>query len=1096
MKRLLAISVFLSILLSSFSQDWIYSTVQKGDNIEPRYSALDKQSNSIVLSIFQNSIYQPSLTSYGSHDIAISKYDPLGNTLWTKQIGSTNTESGGGIAVDDENNIYVLGNYSGLCKFTSTLSLTNHGDYDIFLAKYKPTGDLIWAKPLSSSVNAQVSNNMRFANGKLIICGYYKDNITIGTDISKAITLNGNTNYYHFVSLIDTTGNPQWANSYKGNDDASRFFDIAVSNDNFYICGFYKNTLYFDCDTLTNLPTNKFGAFVFKLNSTGNCQWIRKVNGTGNEVYRSLCVDNYENIYLVGAFWGTNTIRIDSTSTLYSNQFINSTSYNLIIAKYNSDGILQWKAAKGNGSLNYPYSLSFRNNVLYGSGYYSGQLIFGNDTLVSSSTNNQDPFLFVYSHSGKEFGGISMKGSGNYYDAIYNLNTDIDSKVYAFGYYRSQNFQIGSQLFTSTNTNLSDQFFAVYKHPLIALVKDQKDPGCYGWNDGVLEVEPYFGKPPYTYVWSHNALLNQSRLTDLAAGTYIITITDALGEQTTVSKTLSQPGPVGFSAIITSVQCNGDSTGAADVTVLNASGTPTFDWSTGATTEDETNLKAGTYTLTVTDSIGCTAFGVITVDEPDPMGLVVTKDAANLCYGDSIASLTANPSGGMGLFSYQWNDALYQTDQTATGLGQGSYAVLVTDANGCTLSDTTVITQPDSISLDIVTTDPTCAGLSNGSAIPTVSGGTPQYDYAWSNGVFERFNTDIPAGDYTLTITDGNNCLKTASVTLGEPAALVLDAITPQDASCFGYEDGSLEISASGGTGTLQYSIDGTDKFMSPLFDSLAAGTYTIRVTDSLDCAAETTAEITQPEGMALTVSQFETIACHGAATASATVSVTGATGAVSYLWDDPEAQTADTALNLGAGDYSVQATDASGCKVTGGITVSEPEILTIDTTEVVQIDETHPAGSVTLEASGGTGPFTFVITPDSTSAATGVFTELAAGDYAFFATDVNGCTSEDFAVTITEGEVPVSGLQFYDAFSPNGDGKNDVWHIRNIEQYPDCVVKIFNSWGTPVFSSKGYGTPWDGKSGGKELPSGTYYYLVDPGDGSPSRTGPVSLVK
>jgi gliding motility-associated-like protein len=1096
MKRLLSVFVIIFFIHNVYSQKWIYSSVIKGDNISPSQSILDNQDNFIILSTFQSSIYSIGYNSLGSSDIAIFKIDATGNLLWSKQIGSTGNDGVGGVAVDNDNNIYVLGNYAGLCQFTPSQLLSNNGDLDIFIAKYDPSGNLIWAKALASTQNIQAINNVKYDNGRLIICGYFKQNITLGVNPANSITLDGNSYNSGFISLIDTVGNPIWAKRVLGNHDASKLIGIGICNDGYIFGGHFTNSMYFDIDTLLSQTENLADAFLYKTSKIGDGIWIRKLSGIGTDNLRSVSIDDANYIYAIGNF-NAAEILVDSSNSSAIIHKGNSANYNIFVCKYDYSGVLQWIKSYGNGYNIYASDIFSRNNTVFTTGYFINRLIFLNDTINTSSNTNGDPYLAAFTDNGLPLSAISIKGIGNYYDSGNKVVINSDSKAYITGYYNSQSIYIGQQNYTSSNINKPDQFFAVYKHPLMPIVKEQKDPGCYGGNDGVLELETYFGKPPYSYSWSHNRALNTSRLTNLAAGTYDITITDANGEDTTVTKTLTQPAPVGFSAIITSVQCYGDSTGAADVTVLNASGTPTFDWSTGATTEDETDLKAGTYTLTVTDSIGCTAFGVITVDEPDPMGLVVTKDAANLCYGDSIASLTANPSGGMGLFSYQWNDALYQTDQTATGLGQGSYAVLVTDANGCTLSDTTVITQPDSISLDIVTTDPTCAGLSNGSAIPTVSGGTPQYDYAWSNGVFERFNTDIPAGDFTLTVTDGNNCIKTALVTLGEPAALVLDAITPQDASCFGYEDGSLEISASGGTGTLQYSIDGTNEFMSPLFDSLAAGTYTIRVTDSLDCAAETTADVGQPEGMALTLSLAGDISCHGDSTASIAAAVTGGAGTLTYFWDDATAQTGDTAINLAAGDYSLQVTDSSGCMVTAGLAVTEPESIAFDTTAVVQISETNPTGAVSLEASGGTGSFTFMMLPDSTSDATGIFDELAAGDYTFFATDVNGCTSVQLAVTITDWETPPeTGLQFYDAFSPNGDGKNDVWHIRNIEQYPDCVVKIFNSWGTPVFSSKGYGTPWDGKSGGKELPSGTYYYLVDPGDGSPSRTGPVSLVK
>jgi gliding motility-associated-like protein len=159
----------------------------------------------------------------------------------------------------------------------------------------------------------------------------------------------------------------------------------------------------------------------------------------------------------------------------------------------------------------------------------------------------------------------------------------------------------------------------------------------------------------------------------------------------------------------------------------------------------------------------------------------------------------------------------------------------------------------------------------------------------------------------------------------------------------------------------------------------------------------------------------------------------------------------------------------------------------------VVRGNTDNPLGSISLENTGGISPVNFVIIPDSSSNTSGVFNDLDAQNYRLFAMDANSCKSNELLVTLPE---PETNMVVYDAFSPNGDGKNDVWHIPGIGNYPNCSVKIFNVWGVDVFTSKGYGTPWDGKYKGNDLPSGTYYYVIDPGDGSGELTGPVSLVK
>jgi gliding motility-associated-like protein len=174
-------------------------------------------------------------------------------------------------------------------------------------------------------------------------------------------------------------------------------------------------------------------------------------------------------------------------------------------------------------------------------------------------------------------------------------------------------------------------------------------------------------------------------------------------------------------------------------------------------------------------------------------------------------------------------------------------------------------------------------------------------------------------------------------------------------------------------------------------------------------------------------------------------------------------------------------------------VTIGPTEPFTVDTTEVIQVTASNQLGSISLENTGGVSPVSFVIVPDSSSSSSGVFNNLPADIYRLFAYDSRLCRSNDLIISLSETN---TSLLIYDAFSPNGDGLDDVWNIVNIENYPSCKVKIFNTWGVPVFSSTGYRVPWDGRHNGNELPSGTYYYVIDPGDGSGILTGPVSLVK
>jgi gliding motility-associated-like protein len=169
------------------------------------------------------------------------------------------------------------------------------------------------------------------------------------------------------------------------------------------------------------------------------------------------------------------------------------------------------------------------------------------------------------------------------------------------------------------------------------------------------------------------------------------------------------------------------------------------------------------------------------------------------------------------------------------------------------------------------------------------------------------------------------------------------------------------------------------------------------------------------------------------------------------------------------------------------------------DTVKIVSADATdltcsgRDDGSIAITAAGGTGTYTYSADGGDHFVTTSSVSSLAEGDYIVVVKDGNNCLSEEFPITLNKSET--CAMVIYDGFSPNGDEFNPVWNIGNVESFPNIVVKVFNVWGKMVFSSTGYASPWDGKYEGKDLPSGTYYYVIDPGDGSGNLTGAVNIV-
>lgn len=352
------------------------------------------------------------------------------------------------------------------------------------------------------------------------------------------------------------------------------------------------------------------------------------------------------------------------------------------------------------------------------------------------------------------------------------------------------------------------------------------------------------GTAPFTFAWSNGG--TGATITGLAAGTYTGTVTDAAQCSFSYSATVTSPAAVTASGTTTNASCFGSTTGAVNLTAGGGTGTLLYQWNNSATTEDISNLAAGTYTVTVRDVNSCTATATFTITEPTALSLGSVPTSANTTCNATCDGSISNVviTGGTAPYTYIWNNGA--TTANLTGLCAGDYFGTVTDANGCTFNTPTpiTITSPAALGLGGFPnkTDVTCNGLCNGTITNLlVVGGTTPYAYAWSNGAFTADVTGLCAGTYTGTITDANGCTYTPPVGLAinEPAALAITA-TVVDATTFGGTDGSVTPAVTGGTGP--YTVTGGGA-------NLAAGTYTVNVTDANGCTGTADFVVSQPNG-------------------------------------------------------------------------------------------------------------------------------------------------------------------------------------------------------------------------------------------------------
>ncbi len=286
---------------------------------------------------------------------------------------------------------------------------------------------------------------------------------------------------------------------------------------------------------------------------------------------------------------------------------------------------------------------------------------------------------------------------------------------------------------------------------------------------------------------------------------------------------------------VTPVSCSGGSNGAIQVTAANVTGTASYLWSNGATTEDLSGLPSGTYTVTVTYTAGCT--GILTVTVPQPEVLTVSAAVQQvLCKNASTGSITVTVSGGTPPYSYTWNNGSHAQNRTA--LSAKTYTVTVTDQNQCQVTSSWTVTQPAaSLQVNKTKTNVRCPGSSTGKCTAAPYGGTAPYTYSWNTIPVKTTSSisGLAAGIYTCTVTDSHGCTKTALFEITQPAAIAVSHLK-NNVSVPGGNDGSVTVTVSGGTAPYTYSWSTVPVNTTSSITGLTAGVYYLKITDSKGC--------------------------------------------------------------------------------------------------------------------------------------------------------------------------------------------------------------------------------------------------------------------
>ena len=710
---------------------------------------------------------------------------------------------------------------------------------------------------------------------------------------------------------------------------------------------------------------------------------------------------------------------------------------------------------------------------------------------------------------------------------------------------------------------------------------------CNGGSDGFIDITISGGttnnSSSYTVQWikenDSNFSANSEEISNLSSGTYTVTITDSNDCSVSDTFTISEPDELTSSGSITNIDCNGNENGAIDLSVDGGTANYIYAWtktgddSYSATTQDLTDLSAGTYNVTITDANDCTTTNSFTIIEPVELIIADAGLSTEIaCFGDNGLIRVNITQATVASYTY----ALYQGDsvvQTTTisdlnytfSAPAGTYEVRVTDANGCASSFTTELTQAEEeLLIDIEKTDLNCYNSNNGTITVTTTGGVAPYTFSWSDSGTGSFRDGLTIGTYTVTITDSIGCVKVRTVEIENGDLFNIDpVVTP--ISCFGADDGSIELNLEGGVSPISF-IWSDDSNAGQSRNNLPPGDYSVLIQDASGCEIQRDFTIIEPEEISIAAVVTNATDCDNPASGSIDLQISGGNSPYIFQWSNGAATEDISALI--AQTYSVTVTDSKGCISEKEFTITRPDDLEIDlATNIYAVCESREVfQNNTLSISGGVAPY---IIQWSGGEVTGNNNEIMDtkidGSYQVTVTDALGCSeSISFDVSTPEIGFPdftydsfylsnydalstkdpidftnlstedffsvywdfgdgnyseeVDAQHTYDkkgtyqvtltvefilgcsysitktiyigdsfeivipnAFTPNNDGYND--NFRAVYYgFKYLKMQIFDTWGTLIYSEESRTDEligWNGRIGSKDGENGNYFYQV-----------------
>jgi hypothetical protein len=971
-------------------------------------------------------------TSPYNYDSYIAHYQTSdGSFLGAKRVfWGTNNQRLQDMTLDNFNDyLVVVGQFTNQLIYNNGVQDTTInplGTKDFIIARFDLSGgfDNLQFHDLKRFYSDQASTSLKQVNMSVIGSnhnGYFISGDLYGTLTflpTKSITGTSATKADALVFKVDNNLAYEWAR--RGGGTAYDHVNSSGSDNsgNVYLAGKFEgqNGTFDSTDTYQSRILKSKGLmdfYIAKYNREGRLLWLYQVGYAGNDDAFGMAIQgNYLQVAgNVSDEGNTNTgfIKLDLAGN-YINQ-----------GEMHGDGE---DVGKGVTFDSHGFTVI--------TGYFnSGTLYFGPrtdpDTILVNTSGTYDAFLGKYQYPltivQEEVRDVSCNG-GN--DGYIRLRAEFGAGCYTWSWEHETNptpvadsLVAGTYIVTLTDCegDTAKATIHITEPTKISISRTITNVSCFNGSSGAINISPSGGTPgtppTYAYFWSGGSGLNPTAedQTGLSAGSFTVRVTDDNGCWLDSTFNVTQPTRL----IIDNLRkwdvhpCS-SSNGSAKVYV--SGGTPNYGylWSNNKTTDSIGSLSRGDYSVKVTDANSCSVTSqIITIIDSCEVNLIIDNVNNVSCHDGSDASIILSTFGGQRPYTYSGIAELGLNDSIAENLIAGNYKIVVTDNLGDKDTVDVSITQPSQIFVTVQLTDVICFGESTGKINITVSGGTPPYQHRWSTGATTEDLTNIPFGNYSDTITDANGCVLIKNYVILQNPEIKLSNSKIDSVSCFGLNDGAIDITVSGGITPYSYywlekNWDPKDGLTSQDISDLFAGEYSVEITDDSGCVKIDTLIVPQPDLIHILLDSVKN-SCPGRDDGKAWIHAIGGNGGNIYTWE-PSGKTGNFVEDMPPQCYDVTVVDKKQCQSVEEVCIPENDPISINLDVIKHILCTDSCdGSVFITTSGGTPPYNWLWFPDGET--TEDIINKCAGNYNVTVTDAASCSAISPTYEIEDQSVP-----------------------------------------------------------------------------------------